>query len=193
MNKFKTINILDLVETIGEDEVRHILSDFSCLKNIEIENFVKQSAIEFAKRKMSITYLVVDDEINVRAIFTLTHKAIELKNESLSNTSRKKIEKHSKLDKTTDSYMVSAFLIAQFGKNDTYNGEKISGNELMDFTFKVLLSIQHDIGGGIVYLECEEKEKLIEFYSSEPNIFTRFGERYSISDATKYIQFFKFI
>ncbi len=38
------------------------LSDFFCLKNYEIEEFVRKNAIEFAKRKMSITYLVVDGE-----------------------------------------------------------------------------------------------------------------------------------
>lgn len=36
----------------------------------------------------------------------------------------------------------------------------INGNELMDLTFEILEKVQHDIGGGIVFLECENKVKL---------------------------------
>lgn len=194
MSNFQVINILDMIESVGEDEVKSILSEFSCQKNPEIENFVKKSAIDFAKKKMSITYLVVDATESVRAIFTLTHKAIELTNENLSNTMRKRIQRYSKLDEGTDSFNVSAFLIAQFGKSDTYSTEKnISGDALMDFTFEVLTAVQHDIGGGLVYLECEDREKLLNFYSSEPNQFFKFGERYSEEDDVKYIQLFRFI
>lgn len=194
MSDFQVINILDMIESVGEDEVKSILSEFSCQKNPEIENFVKNSAVDFAKKKMSITYLVVDTTETVRAIFTLTHKAIELTNVNLSSTMRKRIQRHSKLDEGTDSFNVSAFLIAQFGKNDTYSTEEnISGDALMDFTFEVLTAVQHDIGGGLVYLECEDREKLLNFYSSEPNQFFKFGERYSEEDNIKYIQLFRCI
>ena len=194
MSAFQVVNILDMIESVGEDEVKSILSEFSCQKNPEIENFVKNSAVDFAKKKMSITYLVVDTTETVRAIFALTHKAIELTNENLSNTMRKRIQRHSKLDEGTDSFNVSAFLIAQFGKSDTYSTEEnISGDALMDFTFEVLTAVQHDIGGGLVYLECEDREKLLDFYSSEPNQFFKFGERYSEEDNVKYIQLFRFI
>ena len=39
MNTYKTINILDMIEAIGEESVNLILSDFSCPKNVEIEAF----------------------------------------------------------------------------------------------------------------------------------------------------------
>ena len=49
MNHYEAINILDMVDAIGEDAVKNILSDFSCPKNVEIESFVKQNALDFAK------------------------------------------------------------------------------------------------------------------------------------------------
>lgn len=130
MNHYEAVNILDMLNAIGEDAVKNILSDFSCPKNFEIESFVKQNALEFAKRKMSITYLVIDEEGQLAAIFALTHKAVQLTNEGLSGSMRKKIERHAKLDEQSNTYMLSAFLIAQFGKNAQYT-EKITGNELM--------------------------------------------------------------
>ena len=56
-----TVNILDMIDAIGEDALISILSDFSCPKNLEIETFIKNKAIEFAKKKPSITYFVIDN------------------------------------------------------------------------------------------------------------------------------------
>ena len=97
------------------------------------------------------------------------------------------------MDSEAGSYTVSAFLIAQFGKNYAVDeGKGISGNELMDLTFEVLDRVQHDIGGGIVFLECEDKIKLLDFYQSEKNGFIPFNERYSVNDNIKYVQLFNF-
>jgi len=35
MNGYTTINILDMIDAVGEDEVNQILSDFSCSRNHE--------------------------------------------------------------------------------------------------------------------------------------------------------------
>lgn len=190
MNQFEAVNILDMVNAIGEDAVKAILSDFSCPKNMEIECFVKQNALEFAKRKMSITYLVIDENGTLVAIFTLTHKAVQLSNDNISSSMRKKIERHARLDEESNTYMLSAFLIAQFGKNDQYK-ERISGNTLMDITMNVLVAVQHEIGGGVVYLECEDRPQLLSFYENEQNRYRAFGERYSDRDKVKYIQLLK--
>ena len=51
MAKFKVINILDMLESIGEDGVKEVLSDFSCPLNCEIEHFVKVDSIPFSRNK----------------------------------------------------------------------------------------------------------------------------------------------
>lgn len=61
MSAVTTINLLDLVDAIGEDETKNLLSDFSCSKNQEIENYVRKNALDFARRKISMTHLVIDD------------------------------------------------------------------------------------------------------------------------------------
>ena len=52
--------------------------------------------------------------------------------------------------------------------------------------------MQHRIGGGVVYLECEDKPQLLEFYQNKDNRFKIFGERESDVDHTKYIQLIRF-
>ena len=61
-----------------------ILSDFSCPQNGEIENFVRKSAVDFAKRKISVTHLVMDVQGRLVAIFSLTHKAVKIQEEVLT-------------------------------------------------------------------------------------------------------------
>ena len=193
MNAYTTVNVLDMIDVIGEDRVNQILSDFSCPKNDEIENFIKKNAIDFAKRKMSITHLVMDENGKLAAIFALTHKAVKIKDEILSSTLRKRIKRYAQLDEDTSSYMVSAFLIAQFGKNyEEREGEPVNGNSLMDDAMDILVAVQHDVGGGVVYLECEDKPQLLSFYQNDNNFFRVFGERYSEVDQTKYIQLLRF-
>jgi hypothetical protein len=43
---YELINILDMINAIGEKELKIILSDFFCPMNYEIENFIKNNAIE---------------------------------------------------------------------------------------------------------------------------------------------------
>ena len=193
MSGFTIVNILDLIDATGEDEVRNILSDFSCPKNVEIENFIRKNAIDFAKRKMSVTHLVLNNKGEAAAFFTLTHKAVRVRDEVLSSTYKKRIRRYAQLDDNTNSYMVSAFLIAQLGKNYNDNNDELpSGNILINKAMEILAKVQHDVGGGVVYLECEDKPSLLSFYQNDNNCFRPFDERYSESDRTKYIQLLRF-
>lgn len=189
MNNCSVVNILDLLDTFGEDMTIDILSDFHCPKNEEIELFVRRNAIDFARRKISITHLVFDDDGNIVGIFSLAHKAIELSGDGLSRMMKRKIERYAQFDQNKNSYTVSAFLIAQFGKN--YNvcaANDFSGDDLMENALKTLRGVQRDVGGGIVYLDCEDHPKLLSFYQNERNCFRIFGERYSHAEGKKYIQ-----
>ena len=61
--KIAVWNILDMVEEYGEDSVKEILSVFSCKKdreagslNPDIEHFIRDNAIQFARQKISVSY-----------------------------------------------------------------------------------------------------------------------------------------
>ena len=193
MTDYSVISILDLLESVGENGVTDILSGFSCPKNQEIENFLLKNAIEFAKRKMSITHLVIDEQQQLIGYFTLTHKSALVPVDKLSKTGQKKLAMHGRFDEASNCYDVSAFLLAQFGKNySVQNGTSISGNLLMDYVFRILFKAQHLIGGGVVFLECEEKDKLLEFYQNDNNCFKLYGERFSEKEQRKYLQLLSF-
>jgi hypothetical protein len=192
MNAYQIINILDMADAIGEDEVQAVLSDFSCPLNHEVEHFIQDNALQFAKEKKAITYLLVDNQTaEINAFFTLTHKAIEINGGSISNSIKRKLKAVSSYERESDTYLASAFLIAQFGKNDKI-AQNIDGIELMRSTLIKLQDIQREIGGSVVYLECEKKQKLIDFYSSEENHFYAFNERHS-EDGVDYLMMMRIL
>lgn len=87
--------------------------------------------------------------------------------------------------------MASAFLIAQFGKNyGVDDGRRITGADLMRIANDILVNIQHQIGGGVIYLDSDDIDTLKQFYSSMK--FQQFGERFAEEEAQKYIQYMRF-
>ena len=190
------LNVSESINMIGENNTKKILSSFSCVidnvqLNEEVEKFVKYSAVEFYKRKMSVTYLCFNEEDELSGIFTLTHKAIDIPAADMSNSQKRKIQRFALLDQEANLFRASAYLIAQFGKNYAINnGLNIRGTELMESTMSVLHDAQEMVGGGIVYLECEEdNSNAYDFYIKCG--FKAFDKRYSEFDEKYYILMMK--
>ena len=49
-------------ENLFTEELKELLSGFYCPKNKNIRRFVKNNAYEFAQKKLSVTYLVIDQD-----------------------------------------------------------------------------------------------------------------------------------
>jgi hypothetical protein len=189
---FEIVNILNLLNSVGEKEVCNAFSEFQCKVNPEIEHFLKNNAIDFARRKISVTHLIFNESAQLAAYFTLTHKSANISVSNLSKSTIKIISRYAIFDQDSNAFTISAFLIAQFGKNSAYAGsEKISGNLLMDYCLGILKNVQEQVGGGIAFLECENKKKLLSFYQNEHNRFHKYGERYSDTEQKQYIQLLK--
>lgn len=187
MTGYIGFNLKEMIEQLGENEVKRILSEFSCPLNADVENFLKQNAITFSKQGISSTYIVMasyKDKYVVVGYYTLANKIFCIDRKSFpSNTWRRRITKFAQYDSTIKRYTLSAPLIAQLGKNFTnsYN-TLITGDELLKLALDKVEKMQSIVGGKIVYLECEDKERLIDFYSE--NGFVNFGKRMLDKDET---------
>jgi len=51
---FSVENILGMISSYGEEGLQSDLAAFDCPQNIEIETFIRNKAIDFAKRKLMI-------------------------------------------------------------------------------------------------------------------------------------------
>ena len=59
--------------------------------------------------------------------------------------------------------------------------------------FKVLANVQKQVGGKIIFLECEDKTKLKSFYQNEFNNFKIYGKRISAKENQTYLQMLRFL
>lgn len=176
---YKMISLKDMLEQLNEETVKQILSDFCCPMNPDVEYFLKNTAITFTKQGISITHIIfasVKGKIRILAYFTLASKIIRIARKSLSKTLQKRLSKFAVYDAGTHSYTLSMPLIAQLGKNYKENLNKnITGDELLEIACRKVREAQLLVGGKFVYLECEDKIKLTDFYSK--NGFVNFGKR----------------
>lgn len=179
MSGYSLVNLYDMLQELGEDKLKIILSLYTCPYNTDIEYFLHDKAIEFSKQRIAATHLVFTsykDKPVLIGYFTLANKFIFIPQRlfNKSQTLRKRIAKFG--TRQESGYSLGTPLLAQFGKNYTngYNS-LITGDELLYLAIDKVKQIQSDIGGKFVYLECEDVEKLVEFYSS--NGFINFGRR----------------
>jgi len=184
------IGLRDLIEEAGEDYTKDILSSYYCPHNKDVEMFLHEKAIEFAKRRFSSTYLVFisyKKEKVLAGYYTIATKPIDVLKKKISNTLAKKIRYHATYNDVSKSYTASFGLIAQLGKNYDKGYDKlITGDELLKLACDKVREIQIASSGKFVYLECEDKEKLIQFY--EDNGFVVFGERKLDSEELNYFE-----
>lgn len=102
----------------GEDMLRQVFSTFSCEKNADVERFLLQQSINFTKKNQSVTYIVITPEQGqIVGYFTITIKPITVNADNFSNTIKKKIARVSEQNLENRNYSLSAYLIAQLGKN----------------------------------------------------------------------------
>lgn len=179
----------------GEEELLRLLSEFSCDKNMDVERFLKEQSVEFTKKNQSVTYLVfTNEDASLVGYFTITIKPISINADSFSNTMKRKIARVSELDETHGIYTLSAYLIAQLGKNFSSNVRKrVTGEQLLQAALDTIKELQYMAGGMVVFLEADDNKKLIEFYE-EKNGFKRFAAKEVKSgteDVHTLIQFLK--
>ena len=185
-NRYLVINIRRYLNSdnpkLGESRLLQVLSGFSCLRNPDVERFLKKSSVEFTKKNQSVTYLVFDiSSMVLVGYFTLALKPLTVRGETVSNTVKKKLLRVSEWDEKSDTYTMSAYLIAQLGKNFT-NGadQKITGEELLALAWNIIKEIQYLGGDVVTFLEAENEEKLLSFYRN--NRFSQFDTRQTVLD-----------
>ena len=180
MTGYKVANLDLLLKEIGEEKTRQILADYLCPLNQDVEDFLKRSAIPFSNQGLAKTHLVFASKNDVCALagyFTLATKVLLIKrSKKLGSKLNSRLRKFSRIIDETDTSQISAPLIAQLGKNFCDNNDRlISGDELLKIACDKVQNIHSEIGGKVVYLECEDKPKLCEFY--ERNGFREFDRR----------------
>lgn len=188
-NNFIVLNIREYLENedkrLGEETLVQLLSEFSCPLNPDVERFLKEQAIMFAKKHQAVTYLVLSlEDAELLGYFSITIKPIVVKAELFSNTVKRKLARCSEIDKDEQTYSLAAYLIAQLGKNFSDRAKGcITGQELLEAAIRQTQLLQYQAGGMVVFVEADNKDKLLSFYENYG--FKRFDTRQSESKETE--------
>ena len=148
-----------------------ILKTFKCSIIPDIEDYLHNKAIEFEKRDVSRTYLLIDvKNLKIVAYFTLSIAV--LTTEKLSKTQIKKIDGFSKLRNC-----LSFYLLGQLGIDDNYR--KLHKNQglgrlLLGYSNNICKQSQNLVGGRFILVDAIKDKKVIEFY--EKNRFFKLYE-----------------
>lgn len=191
MQELLSQNLQVLIDRAGREAVSGLLDGFSCPLDPDIEQFVREKAIDFSDRGIAKTHLVFSGEPDFRfvGIYALAPKILSLPGEALSNTTRRRIERFGRHDAQSDTYTIPTILLAQFGKNYAFGlNEEVEGCDLLEVACNKIRSLQNEMGGGLVFAECKDTPKLISFY--ERNGFRSFmGDQTAENDLVKLIKF----
>lgn len=200
MSEFLRINLTELIEEVGEDKTKNILSSFSCPYNKDVEDFLHNKAISFSRMGRAKTHLIFwheGKELELVGYFAIASKYFTVSKDAVSKSIMKKLKQHGQWDEYQKRCVIPAPLIGQLGKNYVEGNEcLISGDELLKMAVEKVREIQNEIGGKFVYLECEDVEYLKSFYPD--NGFVLFGSRLLDKDETNIkgsylLQYLKYI
>lgn len=145
------------------------MAGFRCVRDSDVEGFLREDAIPFEKAHKSRTYLVVkrrpaNQDLAILGYFSLAISWMRIS----QDVSRSKVRKLNGIGEKRD---VSCYLIGQLGKNDEYSGD-IDGNRLISYAMSLLQNGHEQLGGRFVRVDCRDVKALCKFY--ERNGFTSY-------------------
>jgi len=170
-------------ETVG---LKEYLSGFRSIHNEDVERFIKEKALDFSAQSVARTHLVLLEKGDFLGYFTLAHKILQVPAKLLSKNLEKKVSRFGRLDERSESYSLPLPLIAQLGKNYAAGlKETIDGSILLKLACDKVKRIQRDLGGKFTYVECEDKEPLISFYTRNEFVRIDGGDPLKLYDTSK--------
>lgn len=110
---YNLINLKDMLDELGEEKSRDILSSYLCPKNEDIEYFLHDKAIEFSKQGIAATHLVFTPYKNNQVLvgyFALAYIYIFISKKLLSKNYQKRVRKFGTPQEA--GYSIAAPLIA---------------------------------------------------------------------------------
>lgn len=170
MIDYKVISLRTLLDNLGENDTKldNILKRFSCQNEKDLETFLHSKAIIYEKSNIGKTFLLVDEKelednnFKIIGFFTLGITSIDISNIS-SNRRRKMLDSIPGRDKLSS---ISAYLIGQLGRCDSYSKEKLPGEIILKEAYAAIDRAIEVIGGNLLILECRE------------HMFSKFYEKY---------------
>lgn len=200
-----SLNVIPLRELLKSDstaeEINSLLFSFECKStntgSSDVEYFLHNKAIQFEKTDLARTYLVLSSYKGrpyLSGYFSITNKSLVIPRRQYKNFSNSLKKKLMGLGHQTEqnNYEIKGYLLGQLGKNYSDIAKKanrVSGKDLLAIAYGKINEAYIITGGRILFLECENHEKLKNFY--EDNGFRMLEDYESANDLRLYVKWLK--
>ena len=165
----------------GKQYVIDALDSFRCCKDLDIETFLRNKALQFLDRNWCSIYLILEEQafdagkIKIAAYFTLSHKSL-----IPVTASKNKIRDTNGFGNAEAIHFV---LIGQLGKYISEENEKIFKNpitsrEMLDYAMQVVQESNRLIPCRCVLVECSENENVQKAYKDYGFLFFQKDEEH---------------
>jgi len=173
------ISLNDIIKSIpSEEEINKLLFSFTTFQGQDstgaddVEYFLHNKAIQFEKMNLARTYLVMSsykERPILVGYFSISNKPLSIPNRQfrkLSNSLQKRLMGFGhKTEQST--FVIKGYLLGQLGKNFSEEARAANccnGSDLLQLAYRKIADAQRIVGGRILYLECENVPKIIDFY-----------------------------
>ena len=154
----------------GSSQLKAWLSSFSCQKDKDIEDFLRDRAIMFETIHKSRTYFILDEallraegRIQILGFFTVSLKVLDIP-EVTSKRKRLAFDGFSSKLHGEPIKSIPCYLIGQLAKNSAAENA-VDGDVLLNGAISVIKSAMEDVGGRFVLIECRDHPRLRKFYT----------------------------
>lgn len=175
------ISLYDMIRAIpAEEDIQKLLFSFKTLDSQDstgaddVEYFLHNKAIQFEKMDLARTYLVMSTYKSKQILvgyFSISNKPLTLPNKQFrkltKSLQRRLLGMGTRAEQS--SYVIKGYLLGQLGKNFSQEARLANcctGNDLIQIAYRKVAEAHRIVGGRILYLECENVAKIIDFYKS---------------------------
>jgi len=154
-----TVPLSDFYKMGNKDSINEFeesLLRFKCQYGCaELDSFLHNRALEFDKRKLCKTYLVVEQEpFCIIGYYSVGIKAVELGD--ISKSQRAKMTSGDR-----GATHIAAFILAHIAK-DLDCGKQLPKGEILKRALGTIKEAQNIVGGRLIYLDC--RKELVQYY-----------------------------
>ena len=149
-----------ILTAYGTEGTRQVLSEFVCEANLEVQDFIRNKAIDHEKRRLAKTMLIFDKDANMQLVgfYSITTKSLEI-NKNLNTTQKK----HFFGTSQTSGDTIPSILIGQLGKNEAVRSD-FTGTNLMELIFSYIYMADKYLPSVVTYVEHDGRQSLIDYY-----------------------------
>ena len=163
----RPLALRNAMNAVENSRLENMLSSFSCIHDEDIQNFLHNRAIDFELLSKSRTYLIIDkeqfqkpgirlDELTIYGYVSLAVKVFTVP-ETTSNRQRQQLDGFSAQEHGKQISNFPCSLIGQLARNLNIPKESISGAELLNFAYDIIVISVDAVRGRNILVECHNK------------------------------------